>query len=63
MLVVSVGGLLKPAVGLVVGGELPVVLACLERSPEGGSEASPHLKNIPLALALVLRACSGVGAV
>ena len=52
MLVVSVGGLLKPAVGLVVGGELPVVLACLKRSPEGWSEASP-LQNIHLSLALV----------
>jgi hypothetical protein len=52
VLVVSVGGLLKPAVGLVVGGELPVVLACLKRSPEGWSEASP-LQNIHLSLALV----------
>ena len=52
-LVVSVGGLSKPAVNLLVGGELPVLLACLKRSPEGGTEASPRLRNIPLALALV----------
>jgi hypothetical protein len=53
VLVVSVGKLSKPAVNLLVGGELPVLLACLKRSPEGGTEASPHLRNIPLALALV----------
>ena len=51
MLVVSVGKLSKPAVNLLVGGELPVLLACMLQ--ERGTEASPRLRNIPLALALV----------
>ena len=51
VLVVSVGKLSKPAVNLLVGGELPVLLACMLQ--EGGTEASPRLRNIPLALALV----------